>query len=127
VPHKCPEARREYQREYRKKHTKKIAEYAREYQKNNDLSVYKANWYSKKKYRKYGITEDIFLAKLKEQEGRCAICKVEFTEDKISYIDHCHKTEKFRGVLCMNCNTGLGHFKDETITLENAIRYLTNE
>jgi hypothetical protein len=40
-------------------------------------------------------------------------------------IDHDHKTGKLRGVLCVNCNSGLGHFKDDTGLLEKAISYLT--
>ena len=40
------------------------------------------------------------------------------------HIDHNHKTNKIRGILCGNCNMGLGHFKDNLDVLKNAIKYL---
>jgi len=39
-------------------------------------------------------------------------------------IDHDHKTEKFRGWLCHNCNRGLGVFDDDIEILYRAIDYL---
>jgi hypothetical protein len=39
-------------------------------------------------------------------------------------IDHCHETGKFRGWLCINCNTGLGRFYDDPNLLNKAIQYL---
>ena len=40
--------------------------------------------------------------------------------------DHNHKTYKFRGWLCNNCNSGMGRFGDEIENLEQAIKYLRN-
>lgn len=39
-------------------------------------------------------------------------------------VDHCHSTNKVRGILCMNCNQGLGKFKDDPELLEFARIYL---
>lgn len=39
-------------------------------------------------------------------------------------IDHCHKTNKFRGWLCHKCNRSLGGFNDDIDLLNNAIEYL---
>ena len=39
-------------------------------------------------------------------------------------IDHCHITNKVRGVLCNNCNTALGLVKDNRQTLLNMLQYL---
>jgi hypothetical protein len=39
-------------------------------------------------------------------------------------IDHCHKTGKIRGLLCKNCNQGLGQFKDNIDLLLSAAKYL---
>ena len=40
-------------------------------------------------------------------------------------LDHCHKSEEFRGWLCHLCNRALGCFKDDIKILERAIEYLT--
>ena len=64
---------------------------------------------------------------LKKQNNKCKICLVEFDElipnQKIN-VDHCHTTNKVRGLLCSLCNRGLGQFKDNTERLTNAINYL---
>lgn len=71
--------------------------------------------------RQYGITAEEFNAKLAEQEGRCALCR-EFRYPL--NMDHCHARGANRGILCHNCNTGLGLFGDSVETLEMAIEYL---
>lgn len=39
-------------------------------------------------------------------------------------VDHDHKTNKFRGLVCGRCNQGLGHFQDNIEILKLAIKYL---
>jgi Recombination endonuclease VII len=56
----------------------------------------------------------------KKKNGVCWICR----KRCFSYKDHCHKTGKRRGKLCLNCNLGLGLFKDNPKLLKKAIRYL---
>jgi hypothetical protein len=51
----------------------------------------------------------------------CAICG---TKGVKLHIDHCHMTNHVRGLLCHNCNTGLGLFKDDVRLLAAAIAYL---
>lgn len=50
----------------------------------------------------------------------CEICD---TKENLCW-DHCHKTDKFRGTLCSQCNFGIGSFKDSPEILEKAILYL---
>lgn len=59
---------------------------------------------------------------LNEFGKNCMICGEDVTDT--GNLDHCHKTGKWRGVLCRNCNTGLGLFKDDKQLLFSAILYL---
>lgn len=74
---------------------------------------------------RYGLT----LEKLREvrKATHCEICKTEFTTTKHKHVDHCHKTQQYRGMLCHKCNVGLGHFKDDPHLLMQAITYLQRE
>jgi hypothetical protein len=58
---------------------------------------------------------------IKKFDSRCAICKC--TEGRL-VLDHCHLTGKWRGLLCDDCNHGLGKFKDSVENLQGAIDYL---
>jgi len=58
------------------------------------------------------------------QNHRCAICKDECPTGRQLAVDHDHKTGKIRGLLCMECNIGLGKFKDSVDLLSKAISYL---
>lgn len=59
------------------------------------------------------------------QNGQCLICKVHDSELRVSLnVDHCHDTGKVRGLLCGNCNRGLGLFKSRRDLLESASLYL---
>jgi protein-arginine kinase activator protein McsA len=58
------------------------------------------------------------------QNGLCAICGKKCKTGQRLAVDHNHKTGKIRGLLCRNCNTGIGFFSDEISLLVNAISYL---
>ena len=72
---------------------------------------------------RYGITPEQYDEMLEAQGGVCAICK-QAPEGRRLAVDHCHTTGNNRGLLCINCNTALGKFFDNTEYLSNAIRYL---
>ncbi len=55
---------------------------------------------------------------------KCRICDSDKTTGKGWHFDHDHVTKKFRGILCHNCNLGLGQFKDKELLLLKAINYL---
>ena len=57
----------------------------------------------------------------------CPICHKNLNSGHITLaIDHNHTTGKVRGVLCDNCNTGIGLFKENTAYMNQAIKYLEN-
>lgn len=93
----------------------------REYYRKNPEVVWKRNC-----QKRYGLTFSQYQALLKKQAGACAICKSPDPGrgNKNLYVDHCHASGAVRGLLCHNCNTGLGHFKDNIQLLERAKEYL---
>jgi hypothetical protein len=101
------------------------------YQKENkkaraNTPVAKAKRRRNKIFAKYKITMAEYEAMNRKQSGKCAIC-FDLPENQpygVLCIDHCHKTGKVRGLLCKECNTGLGRFEDKLQILSNAIDYL---
>ena len=85
----------------------------------------KASWKHNIK-RNYGMTPEDYYEMLKKQEGKCKICSIHIDDiDKhVFNIDHCHTTGKVRGLLCPQCNSGIGMFRDRLDLLRKAIRYL---
>ena len=62
---------------------------------------------------------------LEAQNGRCKICGTDTPMGTGAFhVDHCHMTNKVRGLLCHKCNVGLGHFNDNISLLSTAILYL---
>lgn len=51
----------------------------------------------------------------------CSICG----KDNNLVLDHCHNTNKIRGVLCRKCNSGIGLLQDNIDMLKKAIEYLS--
>ena len=79
--------------------------------------------------RTYGITRDDYARMLKEQGGTCRICNKSgqfFRNGKPLplCIDHNHTTGKVRGLLCLNCNSGMGKLGDSIDILKKVIKYL---
>lgn len=74
--------------------------------------------------KKHGITIEEYDALLVGAGGQCAICKGNRGNRKTLHLDHCHKTNKVRGVLCSLCNMALGSMDDNIEFLEAAIAYL---
>ena len=76
---------------------------------------------------KYNLTPEQYEEMYLKQEYRCAICNEhedETTRKKL-VVDHCHVTGNVRGLLCNNCNSGLGLFRDDLSLLAKAKKYLT--
>ena len=73
--------------------------------------------------KSYGIGLRDYDMMLVSQEGGCLICG-EAPVGQNLVVDHDHKTGKVRGLLCSNCNLGLGHFLDRPDLLKAAANYL---
>ena len=69
----------------------------------------------------YNLTPEQHAAMLTEREHKCDICQNVMSKP---HVDHCHITNKVRGMLCIGCNTALGKFKDDVNMLQRAIDYL---
>jgi hypothetical protein len=73
--------------------------------------------------RRYpGITKEQYYTHT--EKLKCDLCGKIKNHKKALSIDHDHETLKVRGSLCLNCNTGLGQFRDDIRLLEQAIKYL---
>lgn len=70
--------------------------------------------------RRYGMSAEDADRMLAEQDGLCAVC----AQRPAEYVDHDHTTGSVRGLLCFNCNGGLGQFRDDADLLDLAIDYL---
>lgn len=81
---------------------------------------------------KHNITYEQYLTLLQAQSNRCSICFAMFNPNNRPHIDHDHDCcdkqfscgKCIRGLLCFQCNNGLGAFRDSIMTLESAINYL---
>jgi hypothetical protein len=76
----------------------------------------------------YKLSEDDYDLMHAAQHGRCAICgKVDATETQHALVvDHDHSTGEVRGLLCNNCNVGLGFLQDDEEVLRGAVAYLAS-
>ena len=70
--------------------------------------------------RRYGLTPAAFQRLWEAQGGECAICLTRPAD----HVDHDHETGRIRGLLCFNCNGGLGQFGDDSMRLAMAVAYL---
>ena len=76
--------------------------------------------------RNYGISLADYINMLEAQNGRCKICRTDVPGGIGAFhVDHCHTSNKVRGLLCHQCNVGIGNFKDNISTLASAILYLS--
>jgi len=140
MPYKDKKQRLEYHREYNKMR----------YQLNRDVLLAKHNQYNhihkdeknkkqresyhkapeKKRFykikQKYNLDIKEYNELLQKQKLLCAICKqpLDLQHTYYVHVDHDHKRGKVRGILCRNCNLGLGQFKENIEYLKNAIIYL---
>lgn len=73
---------------------------------------------------RYGLSWGEYHAILDAQERRCAICDRPHAIAGPLVVDHDHDSGKVRGLLCHECNLGLGKFRDRPDLLAEASDYL---
>ena len=121
--------------------SKAVRDFARHRHKNG--SVYLQSWcrictsaqtksrgYGRKSalLARYGLSMAQYESILAVQSGCCAIClkSVDVINGKARHfsVDHNHTTGKVRGILCNNCNLGIGALGDRLELLQRAVVYL---
>lgn len=136
------EKRIAYGRKYAKEHPEKIRKWANDwfkknYRENEEFRkrrlAYHKNYYKNNPRlsdgynlrTRYGITVNDYDILLEKQNNSCAICgkHVSKLSRRLS-VDHCHESNKIRGLLCSNCNFGIGYMQESTEIMERAINYL---
>lgn len=129
------DAVRAYNRAYRAKNRDRINASLRLWKKQNPDKVrgYSRQAYTKNPLRvrniqlkrKFGIDLATYETMRDAQDNRCAVCHCDTPGGKGDWhVDHDHSTGHVRGLLCQNCNIGLGNFQDSPRFLAAAIKYL---
>lgn len=83
----------------------------------------------KERQRRFGVTRQDYAEMFHHQNGVCAICSQPETATRLGRVkalsvDHNHQTGAVRGLLCSDCNTGIGKLKENRNILLSAIQYL---
>lgn len=74
---------------------------------------------------KFNISKEEYDLILKSQNNCCAICNKNRELFKRDFaIDHCHKSNKIRGLLCTRCNIGIGMLQEDLSIMDSAIKYI---
>ena len=77
--------------------------------------------------RNFDIGIEDYNAMFNEQNGVCYICERhphEVGDGRALAVDHCHHTGTIRGLLCGDCNRGVGLMQDDINLLRRAVKYL---
>lgn len=120
---KCKECILAQQKGRYNRNPEKYRKYRKEYfEKNKENVANKA--YFQSVLTKYSLTQKDYETLWEKQAGRCKICDKAFKDIKRPSVDHCHDTGRVRGLLCKQCNTGIGQFKDNPDLLLLACDYL---
>lgn len=126
----CKQCKAKWQKEYFQKIKPQIQKRRRVFYSKNKKKIAVANakrdekkgWEYRIKSR-YGVTAKQYYIMLDNQNGGCWICG-NIAKKRRLHIDHCHKSGKIRGLLCMRCNRGLSWFSDKPERLHKAADYL---
>lgn len=131
---KQSEQKRQYQRKYYQQRKAHYRILNREWRKTNpdrarflwrrSVARNRNKINERQRFKRHGITLDEYNKILESQNSLCAICYDSLVSNR-KHLDHCHNSNKIRGILCSKCNHGLGLFRDNPQLLANAIYYLS--
>ena len=119
---KCKDCTRRLYKQKRLANNAVFKEYDSAYRRRNRDSV-RAYTIKANLKRNYGMTVREYQDMLFRQDGKCAICNRPERGSRRLSVDHDHENKMVRGLLCIECNFGLGKFHTEK-ELDDAARYL---
>lgn len=70
---------------------------------------------------RYGLTPEQYKTMWDEQNG---LCKIPSCKNPIQFVDHNHETNEVRALLCRQCNTAIGHFRENPELMREAALYV---
>lgn len=119
-----PEKIKRDNKQYRETHLEKMKKYDKQYREK-----YREKYWDKNKNRhlkrQHNITIEDYNKLFDQQKGRCGICrKHQSTLSRALCVDHDHKTNRIRGLLCDKCNRAIGIFHDNIGELMASVKYL---
>ncbi len=118
-----PEKGRVAARDYACRNSDKVRARHERYKAENPEKVKEVQRRSQLK-SKYGLSVEDYDVLLEKQGGVCALCSSSCSTGRRLAVDHDHSTDQVRGLLCSNCNQGLGKFNDDAGLLRKALEYL---
>lgn len=108
--------RKLYEKEYRAKNKERLLENTRRYRERNKEKIQKAG-------REYHHKRKGLIA-TRPRPDLCECCGGPPIRDQVLHLDHCHITGKFRGWICMKCNSAIGQLGDTLTGAQKAVKYL---
>ncbi len=122
--HAHPERAAESRRRWSKANPERNREQRRRWRRKAAPEVLRAQERRKHLRRAYGLTQNDYNEMLESQNYVCAICKAPYDDQRALCVDHDHDTGAIRGLLCNNCNQGIGLLGDNCEGMSQALRYL---
>lgn len=107
---------------WREQNKSKYNNSAKGWRKNNPTKLYASEI-----KRRYKCSLEEYNQRLVKQNGKCKICGElhdPANKRKRLFVDHCHNSEKIRGLLCHRCNCMLGYARDNPDVLIEGAAYL---
>jgi hypothetical protein len=132
----CRECKAEQHRQWRANNTERVKDWHRKYAQTPERKAAHRDRQRHYHYKdpqaqadrnmrkKYGITLEQYQAMLEKQDGVCAVCGEGCKSGRALSVDHNHTTGQLRGLLCGNCNRGIGYLQDDPELIRAALEYI---